>query len=144
MAGPAKTLARRATLALALVASLALGALAPAAGAAGQKPDQGKKEAKAPAFQHFVACGTGHKPKASHRCPLRGQEGAYFRARRSDVHYTVCLRFPGGKTLCAKHQEAERNTLYVNAVHSSRVGVHRVTWFVDGKRVGRFYFRTKR
>jgi hypothetical protein len=131
---------RRATLALLLVASLALGALAPAAGAAEGKPAKGK----APAFQHFVACDTGHAPRATHHCPLHGPEGAYFRARRGDVHYTVCLRFPGGRTLCAKHQEAERGTLYVNAVRSTQVGLHRVTWFVEGKRVGRYFFRIRR
>ena len=129
----------RATLAVLASALLALGAAAPGASAANQKA----ANAKGPAFQHFVACGTGHEPKASHHCPLRGREGAYFRARRGSVHYTVCLRFPAGRTLCAKHQEAERGTLYVNAVKSAQAGLHRVTWFVQGKRVGRYYFRVK-
>jgi hypothetical protein len=118
---------------LAAVVLLALGAVVPSAGAH-RLPD------RSPAYQHFAACGVGRKAKPSHRCPP-GKLGAFFRARRGSVHYTVCVRFPTRRTLCARAQNAERGVLYVNEVTSSQPGVHRLTWFVKGKRVGRFFFR---
>ncbi|HEX4016046.1 MAG TPA: hypothetical protein VHX15_04855 [Frankiaceae bacterium] len=121
----------RSALTLCAAIAIALGAAAPVAAA----------EAEAPAYQHFVACGLGHHAKPSHHCPRRSAEGAFFRTRRDSVHYTVCVRFPEGRTLCAKHQEADRGVLYVNALTTPQPGLHRITWFVEGKRVGRYYFR---
>jgi hypothetical protein len=118
------------------VAALALVALALAVSTADARVGGNRP----PAYQHFAACGLGREAKPSHRCPA-GRQGAFFRARRRSVHYTVCVRFPSRRTLCAKGQEAERGVLYVNQVTSSQIGLHRLTWFVEGKRVGRYFFR---
>ena len=126
---------RRSSLVLAVLAALACVGLMTGARPARAKP---------PAYQHFVACGLGRHAKPSRVCRRRRPQGAFFRARQATVHYTVCVRFPGGRTLCAKHQEAERGVLYVNAITTSQLGPHRVTWFVEGRRVGRFFFRLRR
>lgn len=96
--------------------------------------------ADAAAFRHYVACGLSQKAKPSHRCPKRSKKGAFFRSNRADVRYTVCVKFPTKKNLCAPKQEAVRGTLYVNKITSNIPGRHKVTWFVRGQRVGLFRF----
>jgi hypothetical protein len=96
--------------------------------------------ADAAAYRHYVACGLSQKAKPSHRCPKRSKKGAFFRSNRADVFYTVCVKFPTKKNLCAPKQEAARGTLYVNKITSNIPGRHKVTWFVKGKRVGLFRF----
>lgn len=114
----------------AVLATAALSGLAPpSAGAA--------------AYRHYVACGLSAKAKPAHVCPRGSKKGAFFRSTRSDVHYTICMRLPRGRTLCAKEQVANQGTLYVNKITSAVPGRHRITWFVKGKRVGAFVFRVK-
>ncbi|MGB7588420.1 MAG: hypothetical protein WBM00_06890 [Solirubrobacterales bacterium] len=96
--------------------------------------------ASAPAFQHYVACGLSRHAKPAHACPKGGKKGAFFRSNNGDVFYTVCVKFPTGKNLCAPQQKALQGTLYVNKVTSNIPGEHKVTWFVKGKRVGLFKF----
>ena len=99
--------------------------------------------ADAAAFRHYVACGTSQNAKPSHVCQKPRDKGAFFRSNRADVFYTVCVKFPTRKRLCAPKQEATRGTLYVNKITSNIPGKHKVTWFVQGKRVGSFVFRVK-
>lgn len=99
--------------------------------------------AAAAAYRHYVACGVGVKAKPAHVCPQRAKKGAFFKSRLRDVHYTVCMRLPGGRSICAKRQVAEQGVLYVNKITSSVAGRHRVTWFVKGKRVGSFVLRVR-
>ena len=99
--------------------------------------------AGAAAFRHYVACGVSSKAHPAHACPKRSKKGAFFKSVKADVTYTVCVRFPSGKNLCAHAQKAERGELYVNKITSTIPGRHVVTWFVKGKRVGRFAFRVK-
>jgi len=96
--------------------------------------------AEAAAYRHYVACGLSENAKPSHLCQKRRKKGAFFRSNRADVFYSVCVRFPTGKNLCAPKQEAERGVLYVNKITTNIPGEHRVTWFVQGKRVGVFNF----
>lgn len=96
--------------------------------------------AGAAAYRHYVACGTSETAKASHRCPKSGKKGAFFKSLQGNVSYSICVRFPTGKSICAKAQKAEAHILYVNKITSNIPGRHRVTWFVNGKRVGFFYF----
>jgi ABC-type sugar transport system substrate-binding protein len=96
--------------------------------------------AKAAAFQHYVACGASQNAKPSHSCPAASKKGAFFKSTQADVFYTVCVKFPTGKNLCAPHQEAIQGTLYVNKITSNIPGKHRVSWFVANKRVGLFIF----
>jgi hypothetical protein len=96
--------------------------------------------AKGPAFRHYVACGLSKNAKPAHVCQAERKKGAFFRSNKRDVVYTVCVKFPTKKNLCAPKQEAVRGTLYVNKITSNIPGKHRVSWFVEGKRVGVFDF----
>ncbi len=101
--------------------------------------------ADAAAYRKYVACGKTVKAKPSHSCPTRrgatGNLGAFFRSNNADVFYKVCVRFPGGRGLCAPRQAADKGTLYVNKITSNTPGRHKVTWFVKGRRVGVWFFQ---
>jgi hypothetical protein len=97
--------------------------------------------AGAAAFEHYVACGVSKKAKRSHSCPKKAKKGAFFKSRNGTVNYTVCVKFPSGKNLCAQAQEAKEQTLYVNKITSTIVGRHVVSWYVKGQKVGSWAFR---
>lgn len=99
--------------------------------------------ADAAAYTHYVACGISKNAKPSHVCPKKSKKGAFFKSNSGTVVYTVCVKFPSGKNLCAQAQEAEEGTLYVNKITSTIPGKHRVSWFVKGQKVGSFVFRVK-
>jgi hypothetical protein len=99
--------------------------------------------AGAAAYKHYVGCGISRNATPSHVCPKKAKKGAFFKSLKGDVNYSVCVKFPSGKNLCAQAQEAKQGTLYVNKVTSTIPGKHRVTWFVEGKKVGSFVFRVK-
>jgi hypothetical protein len=96
--------------------------------------------AQGAAFKHYVACGLSQKAKPSHLCQKPRKKGAFFRSNNADVFYTVCVKFPTKKNLCAPKQEAVKGTLYVNKITTNIPGKHRVSWFVEGKQVGVFNF----
>jgi len=96
--------------------------------------------AQAAAYDHYVACGLSKNAKPSHVCQKGRKKGAFFKSNNADVFYSVCVKFPDKKNLCKPRQEAVRGTLYVNKITSNIPGKHRVTWFVDGRRVGSFTF----
>lgn len=97
--------------------------------------------AGAAAYRHYVGCGTSQNAKPSHKCPKKSKKGAFFKSLKAEVSYSICVKFPTGKNICAKAQKAEPRTLYVNKITSNIPGKHRVTWFVGGKRVGVFTFK---
>lgn len=97
--------------------------------------------AGAAAFQHFVGCGTSQNAKPAHKCPKSSKKGAFFKSVRGEVFYSICVRFPSGRNICAPRQKAVQGTLYVNEITSNIPGKHKVTWFVEGKRVGLFFFQ---
>jgi hypothetical protein len=115
-------------LALALLAMAALAIAAPAS-------------AGAVAYKHYVGCGISQNAKPAHKCPKKSKKGAFFKSLNGDVNYSICVKFPTGKNICAKAQPAKQGTLYVNKITSNIPGVHKVTWFVEGKRVGAFLFK---
>jgi len=94
--------------------------------------------ASAAAYRHYIGCGISRNAKPAHVCPRQSKKGAFFKSLKGDVVYSVCVKFPSGKNLCAQAQEAEQGTLYVNKITSTTVGRHEVTWFVKGKKVGTF------
>jgi hypothetical protein len=96
--------------------------------------------AGAAAYKHYVACGVSQNAKPAHKCPKQSKKGAFFTSLKGDVDYSVCVKFPTGKNICAKAQPATQGTLYVNKITSNIPGKHRVSWFVEGKRVGAFIF----
>lgn len=99
--------------------------------------------AGAAAYKHYVGCGISRNATPSHVCPKGSKKGAFFKSLNGDVTYTVCVKFPSGKNLCAQAQEATQGTLYVNKITSTIPGRHVVSWFVKGKKVGSFAFRVK-
>ncbi len=99
--------------------------------------------AGAAAYKHYVACGISRNAHPAHVCPKGSKKGAFFKSLKKEVNYTVCVKFPSGKNLCAKAQPAEQGTLYVNKITSTIPGRHEVSWFVEGKKVGAFVFRVK-
>jgi hypothetical protein len=99
--------------------------------------------ASAAAYKHYVGCGVSQNAKPAHVCPKKAKKGAFFKSFKADVSYSVCVKFPSGKNLCAQAQEAEQNTLYVNKITSTIPGKHVVSWFVEGKKVGSWWFRVK-
>jgi hypothetical protein len=136
----------KAIVALAAAAALLTGAAPASAGAA--------------AYKHYVGCGSLKTPRAlrnakpAHVCGQHAKKVAFFMSTKADVYYTVCVRFPGGRSICAHQQPppnpktgeqkpARQGRLYVNTITSTIPGRHRVTWFVKGKRVGSFVFRVK-
>jgi hypothetical protein len=92
------------------------------------------------AYKHYVACGVSQNATPAHKCPKKSKKGAFFKSLKGDVNYSVCVKFPTGKNICAKAQPATQGTLYVNKITSNIPGKHRVTWFVEGERVGSFAF----
>lgn len=99
--------------------------------------------ASAAAYKHYVGCGVSQNAKPAHVCPKKAKKGAFFKSFKADVSYSVCVKFPSGKNLCAQAQEAEQNTLYVNKITSTIPGKHVVSWFVQGKKVGSWWFKVK-
>lgn len=97
--------------------------------------------AGAVAYKHYVGCGISQNAKPAHKCPKKSKKGAFFKSLNGDVNYSICVKFPTGKNICAKAQPAQQGTLYVNKITSNIPGTHRVTWFVEGKRVGAFLFK---
>jgi hypothetical protein len=120
-----------------------LKALAAAVVATGLLASAAPATAGAAAYTHYVACGVSRNAKPAHVCPKGSKKGAFFKSLKADVVYSVCVKFPSGKNLCAQKQEAAQGTLYVNKVTSTIPGQHRVTWFVGGKKVGSFVFRVE-
>jgi hypothetical protein len=125
------------------IAALAAVAVAPA-------------DADAAAYTKYVGCKLGKNVPRAHVCRRDTRSatfvGAYFISHRRDVYYTICVTFPGGATRCARHQPAgpgkngpaRRGDIYANKITSFALGPHKVTWFVDGRRVGRWFFRIAR
>jgi hypothetical protein len=99
--------------------------------------------ASAAAYKHYIGCGVSQNAKPAHACPKKAKKGAFFKSLKANVVYTVCVKFPSGKNLCAQAQEAEQNTLYVNKITSTIPGKHVVSWFVEGKKVGSWWFKVK-
>ena len=97
--------------------------------------------AGAAAYRHYVGCGISRNADPSHACPKGSKKGAFFKSTKANVMYTVCVKFPSGKNLCAQAQEAVKGTLYVNKITSTIPGRHVVSWFVKGKKVGSTAFR---
>jgi excalibur calcium-binding domain-containing protein len=93
-----------------------------------------------PRFRVYVACGLSQNAPPARECPHRRKVGAFFESSQP-VYYTVCVKFPTRKTLCAASQEAEAGVVYVNRITTSITGWHRVVWNVEGRRLVRWFWR---
>jgi hypothetical protein len=94
--------------------------------------------ASAAAYKHYIACGLAEDARPSHSCRQNGKMGAFFKSLNADVIYSVCVKFPSGRNICARSQEAEQGVLAINEFISKEPGKLRATWFVKGKSVGSF------
>jgi hypothetical protein len=101
-------------------------ALAPSAGAA--------------SYLTYVGCSPFVSASPSHVCHIGDEPGAFFKSD-TEVEYKVCVDFPNSETICSEEELAEANTLYVNAITTSVVGAHLVTWHVEGVEVASWAFR---
>lgn len=95
-------------------------------------------EVAEPVYRAYVACKRNSNAPPAHRCRLGSKVGAFFESS-VPVTYTVCVRFPSNRRLCARGQSAEAGVLYVNAVSTRESGRHAVTWYVGGKRIQRSF-----
>jgi hypothetical protein len=87
-----------------------------------------------PRLRYYVACGWSPRARPAHECAHRSKVGAFFESSQP-VTYAVCVHFPNRQRLCARNQHAEAETLRLNQVTTSKVGWHKVVWFVDGRRL---------
>ena len=84
-------------------------------------------------YSGWTACSTRAGAKASHRCKVSQPKAAFFRSARHDATYKVCVKFPGKKRrLCAGAQPAPEGKRVHVTITSSKLGTHKVTWYVDG------------
>ena len=102
-------------------------------------PEEPPEEAR-PVYRAYVACGLGQRARPAHECGHRSKLGAFFRSSVATT-YTVCVKFPTNRRLCARGQEADAGVTYVNKLTSSIVGWHKVTWFVQGRRIAWTFWR---
>ena len=82
------------------------------------------------------------RAQPKHRCAPSTTKAAMFRSNLRDVSYKICIKFPYSQPSrpCAS-ERAVKGVLYYNIINSNVPGLHRVTWFVKGKRIGRKRFR---
>lgn len=76
-----------------------------------------------------------------HRCAATTTKAAMFRSNLRDVSYKICIKFPAQPDRPCASEQATKGVLYYNIINSNVAGMHRVTWFVKGKRIGRRKFR---
>lgn len=84
----------------------------------------------------YAACGTSASASPSHSCSKASNKAAFFKSRNATVTYKVCVKFPNGKKLCAAGQSAPKGKLKHNTISSTLKGAHKITWFVNGTKIG--------
>lgn len=102
-------------------------------------PTEPPEEAR-PQIRAYVACGLSRYARPARECAHRSKVGAFLRSSQP-LTYSVCVKPPARRILCAKNQQAEAGVLYVNKITTSSVGWHKVTWFADGRRIVRWFWR---
>jgi hypothetical protein len=95
-------------------------------------------------FQVHLACGLSVGARPSSSCGRHQRKGAFFLSPSEDVHYTVCVRFPTGRGVCAREQPAQAGVTYANKITSNLPGRHRIVWRVGGRKVATRYLWVRR
>ena len=80
----------------------------------------------------------------AHLCPMRQQEGRLLRKPQWRRQLHRLRQVPERQEPLRRSPGSDQGTLYVNKITSTIPGKHRVTWFVEGKKVGSFVFRVNR
>lgn len=112
----------------------------PPAGGTGKQPAGTNVKGGSPKFTAYVACGLSRNARASSSCGSKQKIGAFFKSTKT-VTYKVCVKFPNGKSLCARKQRAEGGVLYVNKITGAMPGRHKVTWSAEGRTIVRYVNR---
>jgi hypothetical protein len=95
-----------------------------------------EEEPVGPTYNAYVGCNRSSSARPAYRCRRGNRVGAFFESSQPTT-YTVCVRFPNFRRLCATEQSAEPGTLYVNALTTRQLGPHEVVWTVNGRRIVR-------
>jgi hypothetical protein len=85
-----------------------------------------------------VACSHGKHAPAAHKCTKGSKVGAFFKSQ-VDVRFTLCVKFPGGPRLCAHDQSAKAGKTKVNPVTTDKLGRHKLTWKLPGRKIVRYF-----
>lgn len=96
------------------------------------------EEVVEPEYRAYVGCNRSRYARPAYRCRLGSKPGAFFESSVSTT-YTVCLRFPNRRRLCAEEQIAEAGVLYVNPLTTRLFGRHDVIWLIGGRRIVRHF-----
>jgi len=92
-------------------------------------------------YTTYVACAKNTADQAEHQCDLGSTPVAVFVSKNHDATFKVCAKFPGKKQrLCATAQQADKGKRRLNTITTDKVGTHKVTWYVDGDKVGTWTF----
>jgi hypothetical protein len=86
----------------------------------------------APVFRVHLACSLSVAARPKGRCSRGQRKGAFFSSSQA-VTYTVCVRYPTGRVICAPGRLAAAGVTYVNRITSVIPGSHKVTWRVGGR-----------
>lgn len=121
------------------IGSFSIVAPPPPAGT-GKQPAGTVVEGGPPKISAYVACGLRRTAKASSSCGRKQKIGAFFKSSKP-VTYKVCVKFPGGRTLCARKQPAEAGVLYVNKIAGNAPGRYKVAWSFEGRTIVRYVHR---
>lgn len=97
-------------------------------------------DAQGPAYKKHVACSKNASAPASHSCKVGQPKYAFFKSTKADAVYKICVKFPNGQRLCATHQPAPKGKWHKNEITATKLGKHKVKWYVDGDLVGRWNF----
>jgi hypothetical protein len=121
----------RALSAIAALALLAGGGSGPATGATSSGT-----------YSAYVACSRGSGANPAHKCRRGDKVGAFLKSA-VDAQFTLCVRFPGGQRLCAHDQSVSAGKPKVNAVTTDKLGRHKLTWSVGGRKIVRYFHLTR-
>jgi hypothetical protein len=108
---------------------------------ASQGPTTSATAADPPRYKTYVVCSAKKSAQPSHSCHVDKPKTAVFLSKDRDATYKVCVKFPGRKNkLCASHQPAQEDVKSGVSITSTKIGTHKVTWFVGGEKVGAYSF----
>jgi hypothetical protein len=100
----------------------------------------GECRAVAGGYSTWVACSHRASAKPATECRQSQKKAAFFRSSKHAAVYKVCAKFPNHERLCASAQAAEKGRTRHVTLATADTGRHKVTWYVDGKKVGRWRF----
>jgi hypothetical protein len=116
----------------------------PCSSSASPSPPSPKPPAPAPEprprLRYYVACGLSPNARPAHECAHRSKVGAFIESSQP-IDYSICVRYANRQRLCARGQHAEAEKPSVTKITTSKVGWHKVIWFVEGRRLTWTFWR---